>query len=216
MKRSGNTSGDRSFIFPELGFLLTDATLRPLSANQEAITALAYPAKQKPLPSLVEAFDEKIRRSLLRVHGFPSTPETVPPVIQLKSGRRVYFCQAFRLDSNVNEPDQAKVLIVLERGISESLALSQVSQQFHLTQREQVALTCHLHGLSSGEIADRMRISPNTVKAFLRKVMVKMGVCTRSGIASKVLGLVLSPSGRSGLRQNPQDSASIGVVDVHK
>ena len=214
MKESYNTSGERSLTLPALGFLVTDAALRPLSANQEAITALAYPAQHKPLPSLVEAFDQKIRRSLLRVQDFPSTP--APPVTQLKSGRRVYFCQAFRLDSNVNEPGQAKVLIVLERGISESLALSQVSQQFHLTQREQVALRCHLHGLSGEEIADRMRISPNTVKAFLRKVMVKMGVSTRAEIATKVLGLVLSPSGRSDSRQPPQDSASIRVVDVHK
>jgi orotate phosphoribosyltransferase-like protein len=79
-----------------------------------------------------------------------------------------------------------------------------------------VALACFLHGLSSEEIADRMRISANTVKAFLHNVMVKMGVSTRTGIATKVLGLVLSPSGRSDSRQSPQDSASIPVVDVHE
>jgi DNA-binding CsgD family transcriptional regulator len=33
-----------------------------------------------------------------------------------------------------------------------------------------------------------MKISPNTVKAFLRIVMVKMGVSTRSGILGKVIG----------------------------
>ena len=43
-----------------------------------------------------------------------------------------------------------------------------------------------MQGLTSKEIAVRMKISPNTVKAFLRLVMVKMKVSTRSGIAGKL------------------------------
>ena len=46
-----------------------------------------------------------------------------------------------------------------------------------------------LQGLTSKEIAVRMGISPNTVKAFLRLVMVKMGVSTRSGIVGRIAGL---------------------------
>jgi DNA-binding CsgD family transcriptional regulator len=33
-----------------------------------------------------------------------------------------------------------------------------------------------------------MKISPNTVKAFIRLVMVKMSVSTRSGIIGKIVG----------------------------
>jgi len=32
-----------------------------------------------------------------------------------------------------------------------------------------------------------MSISPNTVKAFLRLIMVKMGVTSRSGVVGKIL-----------------------------
>ena len=32
-----------------------------------------------------------------------------------------------------------------------------------------------------------MSISPNTVKAFLRVIMVKMGVTSRSGVVGKIL-----------------------------
>jgi DNA-binding CsgD family transcriptional regulator len=32
-----------------------------------------------------------------------------------------------------------------------------------------------------------MAISPNTVKAFLRLIMIKMGVTTRAGIVAKIL-----------------------------
>jgi DNA-binding CsgD family transcriptional regulator len=45
-----------------------------------------------------------------------------------------------------------------------------------------------VEGLTSKEIANRMKISSNTVKAFLRLVMVKMGVSTRSGVVGKIIG----------------------------
>jgi len=41
-------------------------------------------------------------------------------------------------------------------------------------------------GLTSKEIAVKMNISPNTVKAFLRFIMLKLGVTTRSGILGKI------------------------------
>ena len=44
-----------------------------------------------------------------------------------------------------------------------------------------------MQGLSSKEIATRMNVSPNTVKAFLRVVMIKMGVSSRSAIVGKVM-----------------------------
>jgi DNA-binding NarL/FixJ family response regulator len=43
-------------------------------------------------------------------------------------------------------------------------------------------------GFCSKEIAARMKISPNTVKAFVHLVMVKMSVSTRSGIIGKLVG----------------------------
>jgi DNA-binding CsgD family transcriptional regulator len=60
--------------------------------------------------------------------------------------------------------------------------------QFDLTPREQEAVMLLVEGLTSKEIAQRMKISPNTVKAFLRLVMVKMDVSTRSGIVGKIVG----------------------------
>jgi DNA-binding CsgD family transcriptional regulator len=42
-------------------------------------------------------------------------------------------------------------------------------------------------GLTNKEVAQRMRISPHTVKALVRLVMAKMGVSTRSGILGKIV-----------------------------
>jgi len=79
--------------------------------------------------------------------------------------------------------------VLLERDASSSYsALEEVSEEFDLTQRERETVEFLLQGLTSKEIATRMQISPNTVKAFLRLVMVKMKVSTRSGIAGKLAG----------------------------
>ena len=77
--------------------------------------------------------------------------------------------------------------VLLERAPSEPVPLSQVCQQFNLTQREQEVLVHLLQGIRNKEIADRMRISSNTVRAFLRLIMIKTGVSSRSAIVGKIL-----------------------------
>jgi DNA-binding CsgD family transcriptional regulator len=66
-------------------------------------------------------------------------------------------------------------------------AVHRAGMDYHLTDREQEALIGVTMGLTSKELATRMNISPNTVKAFLRLLMIKMGVPTRAGIVGKLL-----------------------------
>ena len=63
--------------------------------------------------------------------------------------------------------------------------MRQVAEKFHLTGREQGVLAFLLDGFTSKEIAARMQISPNTVKAPLRLIMIKMGVSARPAIIGK-------------------------------
>jgi DNA-binding CsgD family transcriptional regulator len=77
---------------------------------------------------------------------------------------------------------------MLERRSNEAAKLNEMSERFGLTAREQETVKYLLEGLTSKEIAQRMKISPNTVKAFLRLVMVKMSVSTRSGIIGRIVG----------------------------
>ncbi len=60
-----------------------------------------------------------------------------------------------------------------------------IAARFNLTARERETVGFLIEGLTSKEIAGHMNISPNTVKAFIRLIMVKMGVSTRSGIIGK-------------------------------
>jgi DNA-binding CsgD family transcriptional regulator len=187
---SGGNSSKIGGQSPVQGFLVADASLRPLFANHEATTILTYPGS--PPQSLANAFQKKLRPNLLRAQGPPTNWNGAHPIVKFKSGRRTYFCRAFLLDSNGTGFNGAGVLVVLERGMPGSLVLSQISQQFNLTHREQEAVALVLQGLGNKEMAAHMGISANTVKSFLRMVTVKMGVSSRSGILTKILGLILS------------------------
>lgn len=172
-----------------LGFLVTDAALRPLSANHEAIAILTHAEKDAQLQNLAEVYERKLRNNLIRRHGLPA-------VIRFESGRRTYFCRVFQLDSSRKTDGSPAILMVLERGVSESIALTQISEQFRLTRREHEAVMLLLEGLSNKEIAERMAITVNTVKALLRLVMMKMQVTSRAAVAATVLGLITSFSDR--------------------
>jgi len=165
------------------GFLLLDSSLKPSFLNTEAMKILGYP------DSLGNGIDTrvliagKIRSNLISQHSSSESPF----VTEFQSGRRHYFCRAFVVDSNAEDPSHPSIAVLLERGPSELTSLPQVSQQFNLTQREQEALAYLLQGLSSKEIANRMNISLNTVKVFLRLIMLKTGVSSRTAIPWKII-----------------------------
>jgi DNA-binding CsgD family transcriptional regulator len=80
-------------------------------------------------------------------------------------------------------PARPEILILLER---RSFPMdTSIAERFHLTARERETIQFLVLGLTNKEIAHQMRISPNTVKAFLRAIMIKAGVSTRSGIVGK-------------------------------
>jgi DNA-binding CsgD family transcriptional regulator len=165
------------------GFLLIDSLLHPVLFNAEAVQILGYPDNIENLTSSDLLLTEKIRSSLITR---PSQSESVF-VTEFRSGRRRYFCRTFLVDSHAKEPSQAYVAVLLERGPSGLVPLSQISQQFKLTQREREVLEYLLQGMSSKVIANRMNLSPSTVKAFVRLIMIKTGVSSRSAIVAKIM-----------------------------
>jgi DNA-binding CsgD family transcriptional regulator len=167
----------------ETGFLLLDSSLSPVGFNAEAVRILSYPDNVKSLKSSEFLLTEAIRSRLITQ---PSPGESVF-VKELRSGSRHYFCRAFLIDSHTKEPSQPTTAVLLERGPSRSVPLSQVCQQFNLTQREQEVLEYLLQGIRNKDIANKMNLSPNTVKAFLRLIMIKTGVSSRSAIVGKIL-----------------------------
>jgi DNA-binding CsgD family transcriptional regulator len=186
-QRNTTNRTDQGVIVPigtsEPGFLLVGPTLSPIACNAEAVQILTFPNTPAKIRRLNTFLADKVRSSLVdRQAG-----ESLDFVKEFKSGKRRYICRTFRLNSHDSE-DGLAVAVLMERHSSGNTALSQISKQFDLTERERQTVELLLQGLTSKEIAARMSISPNTVKAFLRLVMVKMGVSTRSGIVGKVVG----------------------------
>lgn len=135
---------------------------------------------QFPNATRPEVLNAKIRTALLSKQASSSARF----VSEFKSGRRSYFCRAFSVGSSRKQSHAAAVGVLLERGLSGLIPISQLSQRHRLTQREAETLVYSLQGLSSKEIANRMNASTNTVKTFLRLVMIKTGVTSRSARSS--------------------------------
>jgi DNA-binding CsgD family transcriptional regulator len=166
------------------GFLLLDGGFNLIAANDPALQILSFPSGADRIKQPKVFLADRVRTTLLD-HGNQDGPAFVR---EFKSGKRRYICKNFRVDCNGHYPVQPAFAVLLERTAAESSGLSEISEQFDLTQRERETVELLLQGLTSKEIATRMKISPNTVKAFLRLVMVKMKVSNRSGIAGKVAG----------------------------
>lgn len=159
--------------------------MNPIVVNRTAVEILSYPEKPENTKGFRNSLVAKIRSALLT--RLPSNGS--PLVAEFRSGKRLYLCRAFLVESPGKEHEQATIAVILERGVgSRSLSLLRAaSERFHLTDREEEVLQFLLEGLTSKEIGDRMKISPNTVKAFLRLIMMKMGASTRSGIVGKAM-----------------------------
>jgi len=168
------------------GLLVVDNTLGVVAYNGEALKILTYPDAPEKIRHLDSWLANKIRSELV---GRLSPPSFVDA---FRSSKRLYLCRSFPLDKshqgNGFGSSAGLLIVMLERKSNETLKISEISERFGLTAREQETVQYLLEGLTSKEIAQRMKISPNTVKAFLRLVMVKMNVSTRSGIIGRIVG----------------------------
>lgn len=169
------------------GFLLVDCSLSPISFNGEAIQILGYPDNIEKLTRSELHLTEEIRSRL----NTGQSSDDLLFVTEFQSGKRRYFCRAFQVnthnDTRGRNEARAGIAVLLERGPSAQVPLSEVCKRFKLTQREREVLEYLLQGMKIREIADRMNLSPNTVRAFLRLIMIKTGVSSRSGLVSKII-----------------------------
>jgi DNA-binding CsgD family transcriptional regulator len=168
------------------GLIVVDAALGVVAYNGEALQILSYPDQPGGIRHLDNWLGNKIRSELV---GRNTPPRFVDAY---RSAKRTYVCRSFQVEkgSNGNSSNLSGgfLIVMLERKGNDAAKVSEIAERFGLTAREQETVQYLLGGLTSKEIAQRMKISPNTVKAFLRLVMVKMNVSTRSGIIGRIVG----------------------------
>ena len=170
------------------GLIIVDASFGVVAYNGEALRILSYPEQTEKFRQSEALLSSKIRSELVDSHS------PVKVVDSFRSARRTYRCRSFQLDLKKQQTNGSGhsggglLIVMLERKSNYSVKLIEMSERFGLTAREQETVENLLEGLTSKEIAQRMNISPNTVKAFLRLTMVKMNVSTRSGIIGRIIG----------------------------
>lgn len=185
-----HVNGARNLREPaEDGVILTNPHLQPIGMDQGAQEILddlgcesRRPARCVLPKALSDACDSlgSLGKKDLRVH--------------ISGKRHGYWCRIHRIAATAPFPGEDLVTIHLKREFSTRGAILKLSQQANLTRREEEVLFSIADGLSSKEVAQRLKISPNTVKTYLRLIMVKMGVTTRAAVVSKLLNCELKES----------------------
>ena len=84
--------------------------------------------------------------------------------------------------------DQARIIIMLDRIASrEPVAMSKACTQFGLTPRGQAVVRHLAQGYTNKEIAQRLKITEQTVKEHIQRLMCKTKTTTRTGLLARML-----------------------------
>jgi DNA-binding CsgD family transcriptional regulator len=75
------------------------------------------------------------------------------------------------------------VIARLHEGKTDSVKLGMIADQYDLTPTEAAVLAQIAEGLSNKEIADRQRVSLETARTHVHRVLQKLGVPTRTRAA---------------------------------
>ena len=168
--------------FPaEDGLVLVDHALKPIAFDRGAVAILSHSNQSGNLET-----DLFIPKEILDfvVSCKPGVDRSSKTHFHTPMGR--YRVRTYHVEVYNGSFSGPLFAIHFEKGSTAEHAVREFAAEYHLTDREQEALIGMLKGLSSKQLAVEMKISPNTVKAHLRLIMVKMGVDTRAGIVAKL------------------------------
>jgi DNA-binding CsgD family transcriptional regulator len=164
--------------------VLVDSRGILLSPTVEALRVLLYPREIPPNGESRQLGVQRLRAL------FPAGPlsEATAPEGEFISGRRRYLYRIYRFGDPSPNRGTPVAVIVLERNHPPLVPPPVWLAAYRFSLREEQVLRLVLMGLSNKQIAERIGISPNTVKVFLRLIMTKMEVTSRFGILGKLLG----------------------------
>jgi DNA-binding CsgD family transcriptional regulator len=168
----------------ESGLLLCDLALQPIASDSGALSILRqhddYAENGGALPSLPHEIREAIRRGRSADRGAGT--------VLVRIGLHHYRCRFYLIHSVHPALSPAVVAVHLHSvTLNNDDPVKRIVSIYRLTKREQEALGGIALGLTTKELADRMQVSPNTVKSFVRLITVKMGVSSRAEIMVRLL-----------------------------
>jgi DNA-binding CsgD family transcriptional regulator len=168
---------------PHSGIFLIDMSLSPIGSDRGATRILKSPeadaAGARPRVSIPDEILDFIR------NRSPADGSCFTAYFLI--GQRRYRCRSYVVQCEYPSLGPSLLAVHLEADVSGNDPISEIATNYRLTEREEEALRGIALGLTTKELAHRMEISPNTVKAFVRLIMIKLGVTTRGAIMVKVL-----------------------------
>lgn len=173
---------------PEVGLVLMDMSLKPILCDRGAAAILKVPSSANP------DADVTLPKELIEFMASRTPNDWSSTKMTFRVGHSEYTCRTYVMEPENGFPPM--IALHIERVSSVYDAIGAVAAKYRLTEREQEALAGISMGLSSKELAEKMNISPNTVKVFLRLIMIKMGVMTRGGIVAQILQNQSTPDER--------------------
>lgn len=107
----------------------------------------------------------------------------------IKSGLRLYTVRGLVLSGHQHTEQEYETMFmfILERVCPDTLNLPLISRQWHLNNREQDMVRLLLEDKGNKEIAQTLGLSIDTVKGYMKLLMRKLGVTSRTGIIASLL-----------------------------
>jgi DNA-binding CsgD family transcriptional regulator len=140
-----------------------------------------------------------------------------------ESGRRKYGVRGVILwEHSLNAPTQGNhYLFLFERIVPESVNLRPIARAWGLCPREEEIVRLLISDRTNKEIAHHLNLSLNTVKGYLKLLMRKLGVGSRTGVLARLLTgksppshrlLSLLPAGAHGLPTSSHHHAFVALA----
>ena len=169
---------------PHSGVLILDSSMAPIGSDKGAAKILKSTGGESGGAALPLALPDDLLKTIR--NRCPADGSCVTTHFMI--GPHRYRCRSYIANCEHPNLNQAVIVLHFEAESHGNDPISEIAAGYRLTEREEEALRGIALGLTTKELAHRMKISPNTVKAFVRLIMIKLGVTTRAAIMVKVLG----------------------------
>jgi DNA-binding CsgD family transcriptional regulator len=168
---------------PQSGIVLMDMSLRPIATDRGATNILKTQNRETTNGDNGVRMPEEILNAIRNRNPADQSCMSMHFLI----GERKYRCRSYLIQTQRDGLKPPIMAVHFESDAPACDPIARLAADYHLTEREQEVLRGIALGLTTKELADRMDISPNTVKAFVRLIMIKLGVFTRTAIIGKLL-----------------------------
>jgi len=164
----------------DVGLLFLDLSLRPIALDRGAASILNSTRPEGVNP------DTFVPREIVNILRYRKPTDLPSENTSFHIGRSEYSFRVFLLGAS-SALTQPILALHLEKVSSASDAVYEIATRYNLSEREREVLRGISLGLANKDVAEKLGISPNTVKSFQRLVMLKMGAKTRAGMIAKLL-----------------------------